>query len=171
MKILELFKMIHNDIDLESETIFEIHSLKPDMLDAVKALKAISKMEDINDYFAFQKIAVGLAFKDVDFNRRQEPTLMDCLFAYVFCGNNMNIGDEIDSYMAGKCIYDNWLMLPPELNKIQAKINMHLVQNDRYDILNKINKVRFGDDFHEGTMEYFQKQKYKLIEDEILKEI
>lgn len=171
MKILELYKLIEDDIDLETETILEEHSLGGEMADAVSSLKTIIKMETIDDFYAFQKIALALAFKDVDFNRRQEPSLMDCLFAYVFCRNNMDIGDEVDQYMAGKCIYDNWLMLPPQLNKIQTRINSYLVQNDRYDILNMLNKVRFEDSFEKGTMEYFQKEKYRIIEEEILKEI
>lgn len=171
MKILELYKEIKEDLSLETETILEEHSLDSKYADAVSALKTIVELKELNDYYAFQKICLALAFKDVDFKRKQEPTVMDIIFAYVFCKSNMKIGDEVISYIASKCIYDNWLMLPKELKEIQSKINTYLVQNNRYDLLKRISSAKFEEDFQEGSLEYFQKEKYLLIETEILKEI
>ena len=122
MKILKLYKKIKEDISLETETILEEHSLDGKYADPVNALKTIVKLERLDDYYAFQKICLALSLKNVDFKRKQEPTVMDIIFSYVFCRNNMKMGDEVISYIASKCVYDNWLMLPVELKEVQSKI-------------------------------------------------
>ena len=158
--------------NMEAETIIETtpyeHELrkyyeenKEGVLSFIKCIQVIRKIKFNDDYRSFEKMALALSFKVVNFNETDGiPTIYDCVKAYLILKDKT--GEEIDKYLASKFIEANTIMVPVEIFDIKEFIDSYLISSGRSDIIKSI--IEYD---KEDNKEFIaeQKKKLRLIEE------
>ena len=150
----------------EAETILENagEKITKEKLNYINAIKTLKQAKQIDDWFAFEKIIFGLNKKEVDFNSKQDPSLIDLFFALLISKKMVQLGKEIFSYAASVCIKTNLFVTPVAFPKVQKEINKYLLRNNS-ELIGKVPEIlsKPKEEFEEDSLEYIQLEKLEEI--------
>lgn len=171
MKLIEIIEKAKDDIGLEPLTIMELHNIPTKDKVKVQALKSLIMAGEISDFYSFQKIAIGLSGKQVDFYNSQEPSIVDLTLALLIArSNQIKLETDVLKYIACKYVDQNLLCLPERLSDIQLFINDFLLRCGRRDIFKKVNSFNQSKTYKDDSFEHFQREKYNMLEQIIIEE-